>query len=74
MNRQLILLFTNVHKVMKADQALRSRGFSSRVIPVPEYISSECGMCLLFDDDNPERYKEVLEEQNIQFEIHKPGV
>jgi hypothetical protein len=32
--------------VMKADKLCQEQGIVCQAIPVPEYISSECGMCL----------------------------
>jgi hypothetical protein len=65
-----ILLFTNVHKVMQADTLCRQHGISCRVLPVPEDISSECGMCLEVEAENTEKCTVVLNENNIQFKIY----
>ena len=43
---QMILLFPNVREVMKADRILKDNGLKVQVMPVPERISSECGMCM----------------------------
>jgi hypothetical protein len=69
-----ILIFKNVHKVMKADTLCRQRGISCRVLPVPEHISSECGMCLEVEAENTEKCTVVLKENNIQFEIYNMEV
>jgi hypothetical protein len=70
MTKESLLLFENVHKVMKADRVCRSRGLFCRVIPVPEYISSECGMCLNVDPEQLDLCSEILKEYNIQYEMH----
>lgn len=70
----LLLLFPNVHKVMKADRIFHEQNIFCRVIPVPEHISSECGMCLLVDSENMDLCTKILEEKNIQFEIHKQDI
>ncbi len=55
---------------MKADALCRQHGIACRVLPVPEHISSECGMCLEVEAENTEKCTVVLKENNIQFEIH----
>lgn len=67
----MLFLFPNVHKVMKADRICSENGVSCRVIPVPEYISSECGMCLVVENEKAEWVKALLEKNNIQFDVHK---
>ncbi|PWD98108.1 DUF3343 domain-containing protein [Marinilabilia rubra] len=70
MTDEKLLLFPNVHKVMKADRICRMNGIPCRVIPVPEHISSECGMCLLVPPDNWEKCKEILKAESIRYEIN----
>ena len=43
---KLIITFTNVRQVIKADAILRQHHIMAKIIPVPEHISSECGMCI----------------------------
>ncbi|WP_010664325.1 DUF3343 domain-containing protein [Marinilabilia salmonicolor] len=73
MSEEPLLLFPNVHKVMRADRICKARGIATRVIPVPEDISSECGMCLIVEGSNLSSCMEALKEENITFELHKRG-
>ena len=70
MAEQILMLFPNVHEVMKADRLCRQQGISCRVIPVPEQISSECGMCLVVSAENMEICRKKLNENHISFEYH----
>ena len=70
MTDEKLLLFPNVHKVMKADKACRINGIKCRIIPVPEHISSECGMCLSVTPENWEKCKALLNSENIRYEIN----
>ncbi len=73
MTKEPLLLFPNVHKVMTADRICKKNNITTRVIPVPEEISSECGMCLVVAPAEMERCVVVLEEQGLGFKIHKRG-
>jgi Putative Se/S carrier protein-like len=39
-------LFRTVHDVLKAENALKDRGASFELVPVPRALSSECGVCI----------------------------
>lgn len=41
-----IAVFATAREVIKADTACRNNRLDTKVISVPEHISSECGMCL----------------------------
>lgn len=73
MSEEPLLLFPNVHKVMRADRICKAKGVATRVIPVPEEISSECGMCLVVAGSDLNACREALKEENITFELHKRG-
>lgn len=63
------MLFRNVHEVMKADRLFREKGISARVVPVPEHISSECGMCLIIDPEKYELCGRLLDNHNISYDV-----
>jgi hypothetical protein len=59
---------------MKADRICRSEGISCRVIPVPEHISSECGMCLIVGNEKRDLCIKLLKEHNIEFELYNQDI
>ncbi len=80
MTNETLLLFPNVHTVMKADRLCSGQGIATKAVPVPEHISSECGMCLLINTLDLVACKTVLEQYKISFSIEdnrivkpKPG-
>ncbi|MBN2332394.1 MAG: DUF3343 domain-containing protein [Deltaproteobacteria bacterium] len=42
------LLFDSIHQVMKAESLLKTAGIDTDLVPVPKEISSDCGMCVAF--------------------------
>jgi len=42
----MILLFENVHRVMRAEAVLKRAGIACELSPTPKALSTECGMCL----------------------------
>lgn len=61
-----IALFKNVREVMKADALCREQGIRAAVMPVPESVSSECGMCLRIDPEERKRLAELCRTNNIE--------
>ena len=46
MDDRCLILFRNVHDVIKSEKLISSKGFEYQIMPVPSDISSECGMCI----------------------------
>ncbi len=43
---KIICLYPSIHFVLKAEKALKAKGFRPNLIPVPKEISGDCGMAL----------------------------
>jgi len=67
MKKQL-LLFQSVHWVIKAEKYLEKKGIKTKIIAVPKSISSECGMCLIFENGRAEEALSHLEEEGFSVE------
>jgi hypothetical protein len=61
MERDGILIFHSIHRVMKAEKALKNGGFDVRLMPVPRQLSSDCGLSLAFQLGDRERVEAELE-------------
>lgn len=60
MVRNGLIIFNSVHKVMKAEKALKKAGFDVRIMPVPRMLSSDCGLSLAFQYDRAQELEECL--------------
>lgn len=65
-----LLLFKNVHEVIKSEKFIKSKGFDYQIIPVPSNISSECGMCIKINETNSVEIINILEINNINCNIY----
>lgn len=59
--RDGILIFRGIHRVMRAEKALKAAGLDVRLLPVPRQLSSDCGLALAFRVTERERVNEELE-------------
>ena len=64
-----ILTFESVRLVIKADKILQTNHIICKIIPVPEDISSECGMCIETNIGNHQMIQELLNNHQIKHQI-----
>jgi hypothetical protein len=50
-NENYVILFKAVSYALKAEKILKQEGLPHKLIPVPKYISSDCGVCLRINVD-----------------------
>lgn len=66
-----VLLFQSVSHVMKAERILLGAQIPIKIIPVPKTISSDCGVCIRFEEKLIEKIKALLENQFETMEFRK---
>ena len=66
-----ILTFKTARQVIKADALLQHHQIISRIIPVPEHISSECGMCIETNAENTQHIQNILNNNHIDYQTHE---
>lgn len=56
-----VLLFESVSAVLVAEKILKDAGIRSKLIPVPKYLSSDCGVCMRVDAVDAARAQDALQ-------------
>ncbi len=56
-----VLLFESVSAVLVAEKILKDAGIRSKLIPVPKYLSSDCGVCMRVDAADAARAQDALQ-------------
>jgi hypothetical protein len=62
-----VILFKSVSYALKAEKILKAKGIAHKLIPVPKEISSDCGVCLRFEENLQDQIKAALT-NNVQME------
>ncbi len=63
--------FSTVHLALRAEHVLKGIACSFRLIPVPRFISSSCGVALQCPREESETIKSALEQNRVSYEqIH----
>jgi hypothetical protein len=60
-NRDLLLVFGSVQRVMRAEKAARAADLDVDVVPAPRAVSSQCGVVLKARSDQTAALKDILE-------------
>lgn len=63
-----VILFPSIHFALQAEKLIRGKGFSVDLIPVPRQLSSDCGICLLFDWEQKDILSSLLEGARVKIE------
>jgi hypothetical protein len=58
--KYLVMLFKAVSYALKAEKILKEEGLPHKLIPVPKQISSDCGVCLRFEEQHRESIEASL--------------
>lgn len=66
-----VLLFQSVSHVMKAERILLGEQIPIKIIPVPKTISSDCGVCIRFEEKLIEKIRVLLENHFETMEFRK---
>jgi hypothetical protein len=53
---------------MKVETALKKCGVNFKIIPVPRSISSSCGLCVRFQKEDMEKFKEIIEKNSLVYD------
>lgn len=67
----LFFLFKNTRSVIKAEAVCRSNSIPVEVVPVPEKVSSECGMALKTKSEYHQTLSALLEQNQIVFTLYE---
>jgi hypothetical protein len=60
-----LAVFNSAHRVMKAENILKSRGFSILLIPAPRQLMTDCGLALRIGSEIKEEVLRVLSEEQL---------
>jgi hypothetical protein len=66
-HQSVILVYSTSHAI-RLESLLKSARTSCRLIPVPRHLSSDCGVCVRFDDENRGVIDQVLTSSGLEIQ------
>ena len=67
MDKELIMLVHTSGHAFSIEKALKKRGVSCRLTPIPRKVSSDCGICVRFDPNERQKVEAFI--QTLPFDI-----
>ena len=63
-----LITFESTQFALQAETVFKDRDISFKTIPTPREVSHSCGLALLFDPEDVEIVKELVEEEKIDID------
>ncbi len=62
------MTFKSVSYAMKVEAALKKHDIKYKIIPVPRSISSSCGLCIRFYENDLQKLETIIESSSLIYE------
>lgn len=62
---QYLAVFNSAHRVMRAEELLKSRGLKILLIPAPRVLQTDCGLAIRFDEEQHGEVLDTLSEHDL---------
>lgn len=62
---QYLAVFNSAHRIMKAEDLLKSKGIKVLLIPAPRAMQTDCGLAIRFDKDQHNEIMAALKAENL---------
>jgi len=62
---QLLAVFNSGHRVMKAENLLKSHNMGILLIPAPRQLQTDCGLAIRFNEQDRDAIMSVLEQNEL---------
>lgn len=63
-----LILVKSTNQAMRIEHLLNMAEISTKLIPVPRYLSSNCGNCVRINSSDKEKVSGIIEKNHIQTE------
>ena len=63
-----VVIFYSTSVAIKAESLTKKANLKIKLIPVPRNLSSDCGICLRFSNEDKPKIEEILRENKIEYE------
>lgn len=63
-----VVIFYSTSAAIRAESLTKRAKLEIKLIPVPRNLSSDCGICLRFNNEDKRKIEEILKENKIEYE------
>lgn len=63
-----VVIFFSTSSAIRAESITEKENLKIKLIPVPRHLSSDCGVCLRFNDADKAKIEKILQDGKIEYE------
>jgi hypothetical protein len=63
-----VVIFYSTSAAIRAENLAQKVNLKVKLIPIPRHLSSDCGICLQFNNEDQQSIKEILVEKKIEYD------
>lgn len=63
-----VIIFYSTSAALRVESLAKKGKLIVKLIPVPRNLSSDCGICLWFNNEDKQKIEEILKENKIEYE------
>lgn len=67
MKKMNVIAFNSTHHAIKSEKLIKAAGMEMITLPTPREISASCGMSIMFEIENIDAIKKMLDENNVDY-------
>jgi len=63
-----VVIFYSNSAAIRAESLTKKENLKIKLIPVPRYLSSDCGICLRFNNEDKSKIEKILQDGKVEYE------
>lgn len=67
-SKYTVILVDSTSHALRIEKALELEDITSKLIPVPRHLSSDCGVCVRIQTEHAAQSRRIMEEKGIRFQ------
>ena len=63
-----VVIFYSTSAAIRAESLTKKINLKIKLIPVPRHLSSDCGICLRFNNEDKSTIEKILQDGKVEYE------
>ncbi|HBY57180.1 MAG TPA: hypothetical protein DEG96_04890 [Candidatus Atribacteria bacterium] len=63
-----VVIFYSNSAAIRAESLTKKENLKIKLIPVPRHLSSDCGICLRFNNEDKSKIEKILQDGKVEYE------
>ena len=63
-----VVIFYSTSAAIRAESLTKKVNLKIKLIPIPRHLSSDCGVCLRFNNEDKPKIEKILQDGKVEYE------